>query len=64
MRYPEVEVQLIGEDGNAFAILGQVTRALREAAVPADEIESFTAEATAGDYNHLLATVMDWVEVS
>lgn len=51
MRHPEVEVQLIGEDGNAFAILGQVTRALREAEVPADEIESFTAEATAGDYN-------------
>jgi hypothetical protein len=28
VRYPEVEVQLIAEDCNAFAILGQVTRAL------------------------------------
>jgi hypothetical protein len=43
---------------------GKSPERYREAAVPADEIESFTAEATAGDYNHLLATVMDWVEVS
>jgi len=62
-RYSNVTVKLVGEDGNAFAILGRVQRALRKAGVPDDEIKQFLAEAKSGDYNHLLATVMDWVEV-
>lgn len=30
-KYPDVEVELCGQDGNAFAILGRVARALRQA---------------------------------
>lgn len=60
-KYPDINVRL--SDGNAFFILGAVARALREAGVEADEIASFNEEATAGDYNDLLATVMRWVEV-
>jgi hypothetical protein len=59
-----VEVQLSGEDGNAFAILGRVTRALRRADVPKAECDAFLAEATGGDYDELLATCMRWVDVS
>jgi hypothetical protein len=62
-KYPNVSVKLVGEDGNAFAILGRVTRALRKAKVPATEIKAFQDEATSGDYNNLLATVMRWVQV-
>lgn len=62
-RYPEIEVQLTGRDGNAFAILGEVQRALRRAGVEPDEIDAFRAEATSGDYDHLLRTCMAWVEV-
>lgn len=62
-RYPDVTVTLVGEDGNAFAILGKVRKALKRAGVPADEVDAFTSEATAGDYDHLLQTVMRWVEV-
>lgn len=62
-RFPEVSVRLAGQDGNAFAIIGRVARALREAKVPSEEIEKFKAAATSGDYNHLLQTCMEWVEV-
>ncbi len=62
-KYPDIEVQLSGEDGNAFAILGRVQRALRQADVPAEEIDQFRKEATSGDYDHLLQTCMRWVEV-
>ena len=62
-RFPDVTVQLVGEDGNAFAILGRVTKALRRGGVSAAEQAQFTAEATAGDYDHLLRTVIAWVEV-
>jgi hypothetical protein len=64
IRYPGLQVQLIGEDGNAFAVLGRVQKALRKAGVSKEERDEFLAEATSGDYDHLLATVMDWVDVS
>lgn len=63
-KYPEIEVELLGEDGNAFAILGTVRRALRRAGVSEEERAAFMAEATSGDYDHLLQTVMAWVEVT
>ena len=61
-RYPDVHVQLSGEDGSAFAILGRVNRALRDARVPRAELDQFQMEATSGDYDHLLATAMRWVD--
>lgn len=63
-KFPEVEVQLVGEDGNAFAILGRVQRSMRRARIEKSEIDAFMAEATAGDYDHLLRTVMATVSVS
>lgn len=64
MKHPEISVQLVGTDGNAFALLGTVRKALRTAGVSSDEISDFFDEATSGDYNHLLQTCMDWVDVS
>lgn len=62
VRHPDISVQLTGEDGNAFAILGAVSKALRRAGY-GDEVQAFTDEATSGDYDHLLATAMQWVDV-
>jgi hypothetical protein len=61
-RYPDVQVQLSGEDGNAFAILGRTAAALRHAGVPQEEVDAYFAEATSGDYHHLLQTTMAWVD--
>ncbi len=60
-RYPEIEVQLAGVDGNAFSIIGHVRRALRRGGVPTDEQNEFFTEATSGDYDHVLQTCMKWV---
>jgi len=62
-KYPDITVQLTGEDGNAFLILGKVRKALRRAGVPSEERDAFTTEATSGDYDHLLQTCMKWVNV-
>jgi len=64
VRYPKIHVQLVGKDGNAFAILGRTLAALRAAGVSASERVLFRDEATSGDYDNLLATVMRWVETS
>jgi hypothetical protein len=62
IRHPEITVQLTGTDGNAYAILAAVRTALRHAGHN-DEVAAFLAEATSGDYAHLLATCMRWVTV-
>lgn len=64
VKYPDIEVELVGSDGNAFAILGKVQKALRQAGVPDGEVSEFFTEATADDYDHLLQTCMKYVEVS
>lgn len=63
IRYPEITVQLTGEDGNAMAIIARVSRALRTAGVDKDELDDFLDEAMSGDYDHLLAVCMNWVDV-
>ena len=63
-KYPEVKVQLVGSDGNAFAILGKVSKAMKRAGVAQTEVTKFMDEATSGDYDHLLQTCMTYVDVS
>jgi hypothetical protein len=59
----DVDVELTGTDGNAFAVLAKVRRGLKDAGATSDDIEEFTSAATAGDYHHLLATAIEWVNV-
>ena len=61
--YPDVTVQLSGEDGSAFAIMGRVDRALRLAGAPPKDLSAYHMEATAGDYDNLLRVTMRWVTV-
>ena len=56
-------VKLIGQDGNAFSILGRVKQALRRAGADKEYIDQYLSEATSGDYDHLLAVSMGYVEV-
>ena len=62
-KYPDITVQLTGKDGNAFNILGICLRAMRQAGLSQEERDAFYAEATSGNYDHLLAICMEWFEV-
>lgn len=63
-RYPEVSVQLTGQDGNVFSIIGETSRALKRAGYR-DEAAQFTSEAfDSGSYEEVLALVTAWVDVS
>lgn len=63
VKFPDIDVRLVGGDGNAFAIIGSVIRALKNNNVDAETINEFKEEAMSGDYNHLLVTCMKWVNV-
>jgi hypothetical protein len=64
VKYPEIEVGLIGHDSNAMAIVGTVAQALKDNGVSKQEISEFRAEAYSGDYDNLLRTCMKWVNVA
>lgn len=59
----DIEVQLSGNDGNAFSIMARVSSALRKGG-RRDLVASFQTEATNGDYDNLLTTCMRYVRVS
>jgi hypothetical protein len=60
--YPEVKVKLVGEDGNAYAIMSRVSKALKQAGVEKAEIGKYIEESMAGDYNNLLRIAMGWCD--
>ena len=65
MKAPETKptIKLIGEDGNAFYILGKIKSTLKQAGADKEYIDKYLEEAKAGDYNNLLITTMKYVEI-
>ncbi len=62
-KYPEITVQLIGQDSNAYNLLGICRRAMIKNRLPQSEIDTFMQEATSSNYDHLLATVCEYFNV-
>ena len=60
--FPNVTVKLTGTDGNAFAILGNVERAMRKAGVAQKDIDRMKNDVFSRD-QYALQTVMEWVNV-
>jgi len=57
-------VQLSGEDGNVFSIIGSVTKALKKAGVP-DRAKEFTDKAfDASSYDEVLRLAMEYCDVA
>jgi len=53
-------LKIIGEDGNAFYILGKAMRVAKQNKMDWDAISK---EAMSGDYDHLLATMDEYFDV-
>lgn len=60
---PKPKIKLVGEDGNAFAILGRCRRSLQKAGATNEQIQEFLDEAKTGDYDHLLQTCIKWFDM-
>jgi len=58
----DIRLKLVGEDGNAFSIMGRARQALRRNG-RSDLIEAYTKEATSGDYTNLLGVTMRYFVV-
>ena len=60
----QVEVQLVGLDGNVFSIIGRVTRALRRAGHGELAVEFRTAAMQQHSYDDVLGLVMQYVDAT
>jgi hypothetical protein len=54
---------LVGVDGNAYAVMGYTARALKRTG-HRDLVEQMHKEATAGDYDNLLAVCMKYIDIA
>lgn len=63
-KYPDVFVKLVGEDGNAYAILARSMKAMRRAGKSEAQIDEFLQQAQSGDYAKLLMTCTEFFEVA
>jgi len=61
-KYPNINIELVGQDGNAYSILARCTTALKREGLR-DQVEAFREEATRSDYDNLLRTVIRWFSV-
>lgn len=52
---------LVGQDGNAFALMGYTARALRNEGL-GDLVKQMQKEATSGDYYHLIAVCDSYLD--
>ncbi len=58
-----VEVELVGKNGNAFAIMGAVCKELKRAGYSQKFIKEYQ-QAMSGDYDNLLRVTMEYVIVN
>lgn len=58
----KVNLRLVGLDGNAFALLGAFQNQARKEGWTKEEITEVIDEATSGDYNNLLCTLMEYCD--
>ncbi len=61
-KYPGITVEIIGQDGNVFNLLAICKTAMRRNRIQSQWPE-FHKEATSGDYDHALQTIMAWFNV-
>lgn len=58
IKYPKITVRNFGRDGNSFALMAQVTQAMKQGGCTREQIDAFRVEARAGDYDALIQCCM------
>jgi ribosomal protein S9 len=60
----DVDVQLTGNDGNAFAIMGAVSKAIKKAGATSEQVKEYMDESMSGNYDNLLRVACRWANCS
>ena len=57
-----MKYNLVGVDGNAFAVMGYVLKAMKECKMSKEEQSDYQTKAMSGDYNNLLAVSVEMID--
>ena len=53
---------LVGQNGNAFNVMGYVAHAMRQCQFDQSEIDDYFEKATSSDYDHLIIVSMEYID--
>lgn len=53
---------LVGVDGNAYSVMGYVSKCMRREHYSQEDIHNYIQQATSSDYNNLLCVSMDMID--
>lgn len=53
---------LVGVDGNAYAIMGYVSKCMRKEGYHQTRIDKYSKDAMSGDYDHLLKVSIEMID--
>ena len=53
---------LVGVDGNAYALMGYTQRAMKDAKFEKADISKMLKDAMSGDYNNLICVCDEWID--
>ena len=57
-----MKYDLVGVDGNAFAVMGYVLKAMKECKMSKEEQSDYQTKAMSGDYNNLLTVSIEMID--
>ena len=57
-----MKYDLVGIDGNAFAVMDYVLKAMKECGMSKEEQSDYQTKAMSGDYNNLLAISVEMID--
>ena len=57
-----MKYDLVGVDGNAFAVMAYVLKAMKECKMSKEEQSDYQTKAMSGDYNNLLAISVEMID--
>jgi len=57
-----MKYNLVGVNGNAFAVMGYVGNAMKKEGKSQEDVKKYYDDAQSGDYNNLLAVSSDMVD--
>jgi hypothetical protein len=61
---PMYDIEVTPMDGNAYSIMGAVSKAIRRAGATDEQIKEYQEKSRSGDYDNLIRVAMQYVNIS
>jgi len=63
IKFPNIDVKITDNNGNAFFIIGAVIKAMKRGGCTKEQVDTYKKAAQSGNYDNLLRVTMDTINV-